>query len=177
MGGKSKSTNTTSLTTNTDNSNTQINDNEGTILNLDGAQNNEVSITETDHDAVASSFAFGESALDKVGDAFNKTLATVDNTTESAFDFGDSALKNALSFGVTALQGSNEFGRDVIHEAQEISKNALTVAGNAQTNAFSKIREIAESFTSDSQSMQRLMLIAAGAGVFGLGALYLLRRR
>ncbi len=183
-GGRSSSRSRNVTTTTTDNSNTQINDTEGLVLNFEGSENNEATIIQSDQGAIAESFNFGESALDSIDNVVANSLDTVTDTTTVAFDFGGDALDEALSFGnralefgSDALEDSQDFGRDVLGEAQEITRDALTIAGNAQTNAFSRIREITESFTSGGNENTRLLLIALGVGVTILGAIFLIRRR
>ncbi len=176
-GGRSSSRSSTTNTNETDNSNTQINDTEGLVLNFEGAENSEATIIQSDQGAIRESFNFGESALDRIGDVVSNSLDTVQDSTETAFDFGGDALDNAFAFGSQAIADTQDFGRDVLSEAQEISRNALNIAGNAQTNAFAKIRDIAESFTSGGNSNTRLLLVSMGAGVVILGAIFLLRGR
>jgi len=67
-GGRSSSRSSTTNTNETDNSNTQINDTEGLVLNFEGAENSEATIIQSDQGAIAESFNFGESALDSVND-------------------------------------------------------------------------------------------------------------
>lgn len=183
-GGRSSSQSRSSNTTSTDNSNTQINDTEGLVLNFEGSENNEATIIQSDQGAIQESFNFGESALDRIDDVVSNSLDTVDRTTQGAFDFGGDALdeafgfgNRALEFGSDALADSQDFGRDVLGEAQDITRDALNIAGNAQTNAFAKIREIAESFTSGGNENTRLILIALGVSVVLVGGFLILRRR
>jgi len=146
MGGRSRSSSRQTSIVETDNSNTQMNDNDGLILNLDDSGGAETTVIQTDQGAI-----------------------------EAAFNFGGDALDNAFDFGAQSLQGSQEFGRDIVSEAQEISTTALQIAGNAQTNAFAKIRDIADSFTGDSQNT-RLILLGLG-GLLVLGFLFTARMR
>ena len=81
---------------------------------------------------------------------------------EAAFNFGGDALDNTFQFGAQSLQGSQEFGRDILSEAQGISSTVLQIAGNAQTNAFAKICDIADSFTGDSQNTRLKQLQVKG---------------
>jgi len=175
-GGRSSSNSSTSNTNETDNSNTQINDTEGLVLNFEGAENSEATIIQSDQGAIAESFNFGESALDSVDEVVNRSLDTVDTTTASAFDLGGDALDNAFEFGQQALTDSQDFGRDVLSEAQEITQDALSIAGNAQTNAFAKIRDIADSFNSGSATTKILIVTVVG-GFIALGALLFFSRK
>ncbi len=175
-GGRSSSRSSTVNTNETDNSNTQINDTEGLVLNFEGAENSEATIIQSDQGAIAESFNFGESALDSVDEVVNRSLNTVDDTTAAAFDLGGDALDNAFAFGSRALTDSQDFGRDVLSEAQEITQSALSVAGNAQTNAITKIRDIAESFNTGSTTT-RLLIAAVVIGFIALGAVLFFQRK
>lgn len=140
-GGKSRSSTTSTSITDIDNSNTQINDNEGLVLNLEGAENSDATIIQstTDFGAVESSFEFGESALDSVEDTVGRSLDTVDDSVDRAFDFGDESQQRSFAFG-----------ENVIDEAQETTRQALSVAGNAQNNAFAKIKDLTQAFSTSS---------------------------
>lgn len=183
-GGRSSSRSSSTNTTATDNSNTQINDTEGLVLNFEGSENNEATIIQSDQGAIQESFSFAESALGSVGNIATEAFLTTDNTVNQAFSFGLDALDDAqlttdkaLTFGETVFREGQTFGRDVLSEAQDITTTALSIAGNAQTNAFAKIRDIAASFSSDAFANRNLLLIALGAGAFLLIAIFLLRRR
>ena len=140
MGGKSKSRTSNSTEIDTDNSNTQVNDNDGLVVNIEDADSNETTIIQTDQGAI-----------------------------EQAFNFGGDALDNAFAFGAQSLNNSQDFGRDVLGEAQELSNTALQVAGSAQTNAFTKINDIANAFGNN--HTQTLVLVA-----LVIGSVFLLRR-
>lgn len=174
-GGRSSSSSSSNHSTVTDNSNTQINDTEGLVLNFEGSENNEATIIQSDHGAIAESFNFGESALDRVDDVVNRSLDTADLATAGAFDLGGDALDDAFSFGERALSDSQDFGRDVLSEAQEITQNALSIAGNAQTNAFAKIRDIADSFTSGNTTSRIIITIISVAAIGAL--IFAMRKR
>ena len=194
-GGRSSSRSNSTNVNETDNSNTQINDTEGLVLNFEGSENNEATIIQSDQGAITESFNFGESALDRIDDVVANSLDTVEDTTARAFDFGGDALdesfdfgnralafgntavEGALAFGSDALEDSQDFGRDVLNEAQEITRSALSIAGNAQTNAFSKIREIAESFTTGTSTTTRTLLIAFGIAGVVVAVTVLIRTR
>ncbi len=183
-GGRSSSSSTSIDTTATDNSNTQINDTEGLVLNFEGAENSEATIIQSDQGAIRESFSFAESSLDSVGNIATDAFDTVRDTTQDALNFGGDALDQSFDFGNRALDFSNDtvseafgFGSDALSEAQDITRNALSIAGNAQTNAFSKIREIAESFTDSGNANTRLILIAIGVGALTLGVFFFLRRK
>jgi len=194
-GGRSSSSSASTNSNETDNSNTQINDTEGLVLNFEGAENNDATIIQSDQGAIAESFNFGESALDRVEDVVSNSLDTVADATDRSFDFGGDALDEAFSFGgdalsfsettvdrslefgADALADSQDFGRDVLSEAQELSQNALDVASNAQTGAFAKIRDIAESFTTGTSTTTRTLLIAFGIAGVVVGVTVLVRRQ
>ena len=175
-GGRSSSRSSTTNLNETDNSNTQINDTEGLVLNFEGAENSEATIIQSDQGAIAESFNFGESALDSINDVVDRSLNTVDNTSELAFDLGGDALDEAFQFGQRALTDSQDFGRDVLSEAQEITQSALSIAGNAQTNAIAKIRDIADSFNS-SGTTTKILIIALVGGFVALGAILFFSRK
>ena len=165
MGGRSSSSSNSSNDTSTDNSNSQINDTEGLVLNFEGSENNEATIIQSDQDAIAESFNFGESALDSVTDVVNNSLNTVDFATQAAFDLGGDSLDEAFNFGESAINQTQDFATDVLQESQETTRNALQVAANAQTGAFSRIRDIADSFTgSSNNTFQLLIAVVAGIG-------------
>jgi len=183
-GGRSSSTSSNTSITSTDNSNTQINGTEGLVLNFEGAENNDATIIQSDQGAIRESFNFAESALDSVGSIALDSFLTVDNTVDEAFNFGRDALDSventsdrALSFGETALREVQEFGRDILEESQATNRQALAIAGNAQTNAFSRIRDIAASFSGDVLANRNVVLLALGTGVLVLGVVFFLRRR
>ncbi len=138
MGGRSKSSTKKTTIVNTDNSNVNVeqDSNTGQIQNFSDVTLKDSTFTLTDQGAVKESFEFGNDALDQ-----------------------------AFSFGAQALQSNQAFGESVISEAQEISSNALQVAGNAQTNAFKKIREIAESFTNTANINTTTILLAIGGSI------------
>ena len=167
-GGRSRSRSSSSTTTQTDNSNTQITDNDGSVVNLEGNAN-QTTIIETDNDAIEKAFDFGDRALDNV-----------DNTVNDAFLFGDEVVDEALAFGGDALDKSLDksfdFGREVLSEAQTITEDALNIAGNAQTNAFAKIREIAESFTSSSSDTQKILMAIGGVAALMAVVMWFSRR-
>jgi len=101
-------------------------------------------------------------------DVTDTTITLTDQgAVESAFEFGSDALDQAVNFGTTALNNSQDFGRDILSEASEISRDAIQVAGNAQTNAFAKIKDIAASFTNSSNSTNTVLIAIAGAATLG----------
>lgn len=147
-GGSSRSTSNNTSIVDTDNSNTQVNDNQGVVLNIEDADDNITNLTLTDQGAVQESFEFSSDALDQ-----------------------------AFNFGAESLRSNQEFGRDILGEAQELSSAALQVAGNAQTNAFAKIKDIAASLTQNTSSTQTLLLTLGGiTAVAGLLFLAFKRR-
>jgi len=81
-------------------------------------------------------------------------------TVQSAFEFGSDALDQAVNFATTALNNSQDFGRDILSEVSDISRDAIQVAGNAQTNAFAKINDIAASFSNSSNSKTTMILLS-----------------
>jgi len=183
-GGKSSSRSSSTNSTATDNSNTQINETEGLVLNFEGSENNEATIIQSDQGAIQESFGFAESALDSVGNIALDSFLTVDNTVDQAFSFGGDAIDNiqqntdrAFSFGETALTETQSFSRDVLNDAQETNRQALAIAGNAQTNAFAKIRDIAASFSSDALANKNVLMVAGGAGVLLVLVILFLRRK
>lgn len=133
------------------------------------------SIVETDNSNIQQNDNQVALNLEDVSDS---TITLTDQgAVEEAFAFGGDALDQAFNFGAQSLNNSQEFGRDVLGEAQEISRDALQMAGNAQTNAFSKIRDIAESFTQGTSSNTTTILIAIGGSVAVLGLLFFFRRK
>ena len=147
MGGRSKSStkNTTVIETDNSNLNFDQDSNNVSIQNFSDVELKDSTFTLTDQGAVKESFEFSSDALDQ-----------------------------AFAFGSQAIQSNQEFGQNVISEAQEISSDALQVAGNAQSNAFKKIREIAESFTNTSSANTTTILLAIAGSVL---AILFLRKR
>jgi hypothetical protein len=168
-GGRSSSSSSSSTSTSTDNSNTQISDNQGSVVNLEGF-GNQTTIIETDNDAIEKAFAFGGNSLDSIDSAVNK-----------AFIFGDEALDEALAFGGDALdkslKQSFKFSREAIKDAQNTTENALDIAGNAQKNAFAKIRDIADSFTTSSSDTQKILIALAAVGAIVALIMFLRKRK
>ncbi len=161
MGGRSRSSSRSNTTSNVDNSNVQINGTEGGVVNVEGF-GNRTTLINTDHEAVENAFEFGNDALD-----------SVDNTVDEAFDFGG----KAFDFGLDALQETNELGKFAINEAQELSQTALTVAGNAQTNAFAKIKELSDAFKVNTSQQTKQFILIGSAVVAVVVLLMFLRRR
>ncbi len=110
--------------------------------------------------------------LEDVGDNNSFTL-TDSGAIEKAFEFGG----DALDFGTQSLNSSHEFGRDIINEASEISRDAIQVAGNAQTNAFKKIKEFAASFTNSTDTNTKTILLAIGGAVVVIGLVLFFNRK
>jgi hypothetical protein len=146
-GSKSSTKNTTVVTTDNSNVNFEQDSNTGQIQNISDLSLKDSTFTLTDQGAV-----------------------------KASFDFGNDALDQAFNFGAQALQSNKEFGESVISEAQEISSTALQVAGNAQTNAFKKIREIAESFTNTSSANTTTILLAIAGSVGAMGFIFFIRK-
>jgi|GEM_PF-2572194 len=147
-GGSSRSSSSNTSIVETDNSNLQQNDN-ALAFNLD-----DVSVEGLTDSSVSVN----------VSDA---------GAIERAFEFGG----DALDFGTQSLQRSQDFGRDILNEASDISREAIQVAGNAQTNAFSKIREITTAFTNGtSTTTTRLLVLGAAVTVLAL-VFFLTRKR
>lgn len=133
------------------------------------------SIVETDNSNVEQS---GDNAIliEDIND--NATINLTDHgAVKGAFELSGDALDTAFQFGTQALTGSQEFGREVINEAQEISRDALQVAGNAQTNAFSKIREIAGAFTNATGNNTTVILLGLGGIGLMLGFMFFQLRK
>jgi len=154
-GGSSSSSSSNDSTVKTDNSNLQQNEN-ALALNLD-----ELSVSE-------------------VGDYSNVDVAlniTDSGAIQNAFEFGADALDHAFDFGNQSINQSYAFGEEIVKEAQDTTRNAINVAGAAQTNAFKKIKEIANSFTNTTNGNQQTLLLALGGGVLLLAAIFLLRKK
>ncbi len=150
-GGSSSSSSSNTSIVDTDNSNLQQNEN-AVALNIDDV------------------------SVDSVGDNSNVNFdleITDAGAIEKAFEFGG----DALDFGAQSLNSSQDFGRDIIREASEISQEAIQVAGNAQTNAFKKIKDIAASFTNTANGTNAALLVAVGAFVLVIFIVFLLRKK
>lgn len=149
-GGSSSSSSSNASIVDTDNSNLQQNEND-LALNLD------------------------DFSVDNIGDAssveFNLEISDA-GAIEKAFEFGG----DALDFGAQSLNSSQQFGRDIINEASEISRDAIQVAGNAQTNAFKKIKDIAASFTTNTDANTKTILLALGGSVVVIGLVLFFNR-
>jgi len=130
------------------------------------------SIVETDNSNLQQNDNEVALNLEDVGD--NNTITLSDSgAIDKAFEFGG----DALDFGTESLRHSQEFGRDILNEASEISREAIQVAGNAQTNAFAKIKDIASSLTNSASSNTTTILLAIGGAVAVVGMVVLLRRK
>jgi len=154
-GGSSSSSSSNDSTVKTDNSNLQQNEN-ALALNLD-----ELSVSE-------------------VGDNSNVDVAlniTDAGAVQNAFEFGSDALDQAFDFGNQSINQSYAFGEEVVREAQDTTRNAINVAGAAQTNAFAKIKEIANSFTSSGDSNTKTILLAIGGAVTVIGMVLFFNRK
>jgi len=154
-GGSSSSSSSNDSTIKTDNSNLQQNEND-LALNLD-----ELSVSE-------------------IGDYSTVDVAlniTDSGAVQNAFEFGSDALDQAFDFGNQSINQSYAFGEEVVREAQDTTRTAINVAGAAQTNAFAKIKEIANSFTNTANGNQQTILLALGGGVVVLAVIFLLRKK
>jgi len=154
-GGSSSSSSSNDSTIKTDNSNLQQNEND-LALNLD-----ELSVSE-----------IGDYSTVDV--ALNITDA---GAVQNAFEFGSDALDQAFDFGNQSINQSYAFSEEVVREAQDTTRNAINVAGAAQTNAFAKIKEIANSFSNTANGNQQTILLALGGGVVVLTVIFLLRKK
>lgn len=154
-GGSSSSSSSNDSTVKTDNSNLQQNEND-LALNLD------------------------ELSVNEVGD--NSTVDVALNITDSgavqnAFEFGADALDHAFDFGNQAINQSYVFGEEVVREAQDTTRDAIHVAGAAQTNAFKKIKDIADSFTTSGDTNTKTILLAIGGAVVVIGMVLFFNRK
>ncbi|MBX2809391.1 MAG: hypothetical protein KTR20_12250 [Cellvibrionaceae bacterium] len=122
------------------------------------------SVVETDNSNIQQNDNQVALNLEDVGDNNSFTL-TDSGAIEKAFEFGG----DALDFGRESLTNSQEFGRDILSEASEISREAIQVAGNAQTNAFKKIKDIAASFTNSTDTNTKTILLVIGGAVSVIG--------
>ena len=169
MGGRSRSSTSSrsSSVVRTDNSNVQQNDNE-VALNLKEVSGTTINVT--DGGAVEDALEFGTETVEEA-------FAFSDDTVEEAFSFGGDALDEAFRFGTESLNNSQEFGRDILEESQETNREALRIAGNAQTNAFNKIKDIASLFNSSTSSQTATILLSIGGAVIVLGLIFFFRKR
>ena len=150
-GGSSSSSSSNTSIVDTDNSNLQQNEN-AVALNLD------------------------DFSVDNIGDGSNVSFdleITDAGAIEKAFEFGG----DALDFGAQSLNSSQQFGRDILNEASDISREAIRVAGNAQTNAFKKIKDIAASFTNSTDTNTKTILLAIGGAVVVIGLVLFFNRK
>lgn len=175
-GGKSRSSTSSRTTSQVDNSNTQINDNEGTVLNLDGASGNRISIVETDNEVVDRSLDSVDETVNEAFEFGGNALETVDNTVGEAFDFGDTALEESFDFGRDAIKETQSFGKSVVEEAQEFGTNALNAVSKNTASALDRVSDLVSESTLGDAERTRQIIIAVLAGVTILAAIALLTR-
>ena len=125
------------------------------------------SIVETDNSNIQQNDNQVALNLEDVNDS---TITLTDQgAIKEAFAFGADSLDTAFNFGSQSLNNSHEFGENILSEASEISREALQIAGNAQTNAFAKVKEFTASLTDSTNSTTNLLLFVTIAGlVIGL---------
>lgn len=162
-GGSSRSSSSSRNDSTVDNSNTQINDNEGTVLNLERVSGG--NITVTDGGAIENAFEFGESALDGIDNAVNRSLSTVDSTIDQAFDFGDIALLDSFNFGRDNLK----FSENVLKESKETQQSAINLASKSQSEALNKVSELVNNISSGDSARTKQLLIAVAIVLLVLG--------
>ncbi len=130
------------------------------------------SVVETDNSNIQQNDNQIALNLEDIGDGNSITLSD-SGAIEQAFEFGG----DALDFGAQSLNSSQQFGRDILNEASEISREAIQVAGNAQTNAFKKIKDIAASFTNSTDTNTKTILLAIGGAVVVIGLVLFFNRK
>lgn len=175
-GGKSRSSTSSSTSSQVDNSNTQINDNEGTVLNLARSSGNRITVNETDNEVVDRSLKSIDSTVTEAFEFGDDALSSVDNTVDEAFSFGDTALEESFDFGRDAIKETQSFGKSVIEEAQEFGKSALSSVTQSSQNAVNKIATLVSEANLGDAERTRQIVVAVLAGVVILAAIALLTR-
>ena len=153
-GGSSSSTSSNASTVETDNSNIQQNENavafnlEDLHIEADNLTGSDIAVNFSDSGAI-----------------------------QEAFSFSSDTLDHAFNFGAESLNALGEFSEDILQETADVNREALAIAGNAQTNAFKKIKDIAAAFTDTSNSHNATILLALAGGVMLMIIVFLLRKK
>ena len=163
MGGKSKSS--TSSTTNNTSQNTNIDGDD--VVAVIGSEG--VNITTTDFGAIDSAFDFGEKSLDEAFGFGEKSL-------DEAFDFGDKALDanrkttdSAFKFSDKVLGKAFEFGDGVLDSNKDVIKSTRSIIGD-QVDA---IKGLAESLKVGEQKSSKKIALALVAGLVVMALVFL----
>lgn len=147
MGGRSKSSSSSKVTTN----NINLANNSGIAL----ANSSGNTITTTDHGAVEGAFEFGSDALNTVYDAVDGAFNVVDSVAGKSLGVAERSTENALLFGDSAMSHVSDFATDALEQ----TNNVMLQSQAQSSQQLAAVTDLAKSVQSQGQSSQNETLI------------------